>query len=328
VTNGHGGLTKCHEPRVARSKPSVYFSVFSKCVFTEFFWVNRHRAFSAIRDCHRRANEWHGACFINMTETTIQQRGRVGKANYETRSTAMFNFFRKARRSAKPASLRRHLNVNCLETREVPSTVELVGGNLLIQGNKLNNSISVDTDASNQVAIVYVDRIALGKFALKDMQSVQINGLGGNDKIVVSELIKLPTLINGGEGDDAMVAGSGPAILVGGAGNDALFGGVGRDILIGGDGSDSLKGGEGDDILIGGRFRFENSTEVLFAMQKTWNSDADYSKRVDALRYGMDVISVYYDGNVDYLEGGVGRDWFFAGPNTKIMDLGKTELVN
>jgi Ca2+-binding RTX toxin-like protein len=246
----------------------------------------------------------------------------------------MFGISRKARRSHK-ASQRNQLGVeNRLETRCLLSTASLVGSTLMITGTDKPDSIQVQSDKSGQVIFVSDEAGAFAKFGAKGVGMIQVQGLGGNDNIFVSDLIKLPTVINGGAGDDALVSGSGPAIMVGGDGNDLLFGGAGRDILIGGNGQDTLNGGDGDDILIGGRFRYEDSPNILFAMQKVWNSADGYKTRVETLRHGVDefpgmnFVSVYYDGNVDYLEGGAGMDLFMAGPNTKITDQIKREMVS
>jgi RTX calcium-binding nonapeptide repeat (4 copies) len=246
----------------------------------------------------------------------------------------MFKFFRKVQRAAKPASLRSRLTLNCLESREVPSTVALVGGNLMIQGTSVRDAISVQTNEVRSAIVIYDNGAAIGKFDLASVSRIQIHGMGGNDKIVISDQVKLPALVDGGAGDDSLVAGTGSTVLVGGAGNDLLVGGVSNDILIGGDGSDVLTGNSGEDVLIAGRHKFENDANFLLTMQKTWNSGENYATRVDQLRHGVDgfpgtsITYVYYDGSVDYLEGGAGTDWFVAGPNTKILDLSKGELVN
>ena len=81
-------------------------------------------------------------------------------------------------------------------------------------------------------------------------------------------------LIRGGDGDDKIYGGAGPAdyagglvvhnsygweeyhfnsdSLYGGDGNDMIFGGTGNDHLEGGDGDDELRGGDGNDRLGGG----------------------------------------------------------------------------
>ena len=59
-------------------------------------------------------------------------------------------------------------------------------------------------------------------------------------------------LFVGGSGMDEMYGGGDGDILDAGAGNDKLYGGAGYDLLIGGAGVDELHGGEGNDTLDGG----------------------------------------------------------------------------
>ena len=55
----------------------------------------------------------------------------------------MFNPFHKVRRSAKHATLRQRLGVSRLESREVPSTVALMGRDLIIDGTRGDDVIEV-----------------------------------------------------------------------------------------------------------------------------------------------------------------------------------------
>jgi autotransporter-associated beta strand protein len=114
----------------------------------------------------------------------------------------------------------------------------------------------------------------------------------GADHVFVDPLIRTPMLLNGGGGDDTIIAGSGQVTLLGGSGNDILTvapgptnfkvalqlleaidlgepsgipavrieGGPGNDRITGGPGNDILLGGEGDDEIDGGlgHFVFED----------------------------------------------------------------------
>ncbi|MCX7424011.1 MAG: cadherin domain-containing protein [Planctomycetia bacterium] len=83
-----------------------------------------------------------------------------------------------------------------------------------------------------------------------------LTGGGGND--VINATAYIGTLVlNGGDGNDVLQAGTGSNTLNGGAGadmltgntgNDSLIGGADNDILIGGVGNDTLAGGQGDDV--------------------------------------------------------------------------------
>jgi Ca2+-binding RTX toxin-like protein len=170
-------------------------------------------------------------------------------------------------------------------------------------------------------------------FGLGSFKRIVVYGFAGNDKLVVSEQVQVRTVLDGGMGDDSLVAGSGPTLALGGAGNDVLIGSDQRDILIGGDGADTLYGNGDDDILIGGRTFFDDQIPQLLAIQDTWNSGDPYKVRVEALWNGaIGLLAtgrafVTFDGNVDNLVGGMGTDWYFAGPDTKIRDLNPEEKL-
>lgn len=73
--------------------------------------------------------------------------------------------------------------------------------------------------------------------------SLQVNGLGGNDTINAAGLHAgvIAFTADGGDGND---------MLIGSAGNDTLIGGDGNDVLIGGPGQDNLDGGAGNNRVI------------------------------------------------------------------------------
>jgi hypothetical protein len=86
---------------------------------------------------------------------------------------------------------------------------------------------------------------------------IRVHANGGNDSVRVDESFGLfaattPTTIDGGSGNDTLVAGIGGVRLMGGAGNDVLFGGDGVDRLFGGDGADLIDGNKGADVAFGG----------------------------------------------------------------------------
>jgi len=245
----------------------------------------------------------------------------------------MFGILRKARRSNKGTTTQRaRLGIDRLETREVPSAAGLVGDTLVVKGTDAGESISVQVNdprfaGPTNSLVVYSDGAVIGKFAMTSVNRIEVHAGGGNDKITISDQIKLPTILDGGAGDDSLVAGSGSTVLVGGDGNDLLIGGPSRDVLIGGAGADSLSGNGGDDMLVAGQTKYENNTSSLLTFQKIWNGSDSYESRVDTLRQ-MGVTYVSDDGSVDHLAGGDGRDWFIGGKNMILSDLDRIEFVN
>jgi Ca2+-binding RTX toxin-like protein len=173
---------------------------------------------------------------------------------------------------------------------------------------------------------------SIGTFDFASFKRIEIRGYSGDDKIVVSDQIKTPVLLDGGLGNDALMSGAGSSILNGGDGADFLAGGDNRDILIGGDGSDTVRGNGGEDIVIAGRTAIDNDSAALFSLQSTWNSSDPFEIRVKSIYSNASttkssITNVSYDGSVDFLEGGAGFDWFFAGPRTRMVDFSTGDFL-
>jgi hypothetical protein len=94
-------------------------------------------------------------------------------------------------------------------------------------------------------------------------------------------------------------------------------------------------GSVGDDILIGGLTAFDDaasnpdSEAALPAILTEWSSAQDYLTWVNSLVNGggrngsytlTAGVTVYDDGGVDVLDGGPGRDLFFAGLEDMVKD--------
>lgn len=84
-------------------------------------------------------------------------------------------------------------------------------------------------------------------------ETVTVNGLGGNDLIVMDPGVTTWTAaFFGGAGNDTLIGAGLNDFLDGGDGNDDLLGGAGNDMLLGDDGNDDLDGGAGSDTMVGG----------------------------------------------------------------------------
>jgi Ca2+-binding RTX toxin-like protein len=90
---------------------------------------------------------------------------------------------------------------------------------------------------------VKFDRTNLGPFTLDiaTSETFEINGLGGDDTLLVKAGVPMSVLARGDEGNDT---------LTGAEEQDTFFGGVGNDTLNGGGGNDLLDGQDGDDTLL------------------------------------------------------------------------------
>jgi Ca2+-binding RTX toxin-like protein len=84
--------------------------------------------------------------------------------------------------------------------------------------------------------------------------SLQINGLGGNDTINASTLSAgvIGLTLNGGDGDDVLTGSAGNDLINGGRGNDLALMGAGNDTFVWnpGDGSDTVEGQSGFDTML------------------------------------------------------------------------------
>jgi Ca2+-binding RTX toxin-like protein len=125
----------------------------------------------------------------------------------------------------------------------------------------------------------------------------------------------MPVFIDGGAGNDYIVAGPGNDKATGGDGDDLILGGSGNDTIKGGDGDDgrdNLKGDKGEDIVMGDVVTLDN--DALGEVHAVWTSIADYTARVETLRDGLlqPNATVLPDDDEDTLRGGSGRDVFSA----------------
>ena len=125
-------------------------------------------------------------------------------------------------------------------------------------------------------------------FKAADFDSILILLGDGNDEAKIDNKITKPVLMNGGAGNDHLMAGGGATTLLGGEGKDLLIGGPGNDVLMGGDGNDVIFGGSGNDLLDGG-----NGNDLLIGGS----------------------------GN-DILKGGPGNDILIGGPGNDTLDGG------
>jgi Ca2+-binding RTX toxin-like protein len=86
---------------------------------------------------------------------------------------------------------------------------------------------------------------------LQGVESVTVNGEGGDDTVGAAAFSGR-LVLDGGGGADDLRGGSGRDLLLGKGGEDKLRGGPGNDLLDGGGDADELHGGDGDDQLRGG----------------------------------------------------------------------------
>lgn len=171
---------------------------------------------------------------------------------------------------------------------------------------------------------------------------VIVYGQAGDDLISTQMLVGLSAILEGGDGNDILVAGGGNDILRGDAGHDVLFGGAGddqifgdagNDLIFGGAGADSLWGGSGEDLIASGLSTFDLDSSATFAIRDEWLSDRDYANRVANLSgtgsglrangntYLLPGATVFNDNAVDQVVGEDDQDWLILDPATDLSDI-------
>ena len=140
-------------------------------------------------------------------------------------------------------------------------------------------------------ARVKFDRVNLVPFTLDiaTSESFDINGLGGDDTLLVKPGVPMAVQADGGDGNDTMTGGDEQDTFFGGLGNDTLTGGGANDLLDGQDGDDKLLARDGfGDLVRGG----------------AGTDSAEIDKKIDIVVDVEKVDTKKYDGYKVDIEGG------------------------
>jgi Ca2+-binding RTX toxin-like protein len=200
-------------------------------------------------------------------------------------------------------------------------TANLVGNQLQVFGDGADDTITVRLLAGDITQVEVLDGVVVrGTFARADFASILVQGNGGADTILVSDVNGVftdteVTILDGGDGNDSITGGAGGETLSGGDGNDILTGLGGADTLIGGPANDTLTGGPGIDPHFGG-----DGDDTMI-----WNP-GDGSEPVDG-EAGVDTFIFNGGATIDtmtYTANGQ-RVTFFRNPGNITMDIGTTE---
>ena len=135
-------------------------------------------------------------------------------------------------------------------TKVLIEGVDLVDGTLNIVGTDKADLIKIITNRSNGEVLLYMNHKFEGAFDVT--KGINIEGRGGNDRIILWPDVRPAATINGGAGDDLIKGGKGDDVIHGGAGNDHIVGRRGNDMLFGDEGSNRIRGGGGADVIVGG----------------------------------------------------------------------------
>ena len=172
--------------------------------------------------------------------------------------------------------------------------------------------------------------VGFGTLTLSAVETANLSGGNAANRLDAAAFTLGAVTLQGGNGNDELIGGSGNDVLMGAAGNDSLSGGSGRDLLIGGTGKDTLGGDAGDDILIGGTSSHGGNIAALTAIMAEWTSANDYATRVAFLLNGggvngttkLNSTTVQNDSSAaDTLASGADIDWFFQSSADVLIDF-------
>ncbi|BAY78900.1 hypothetical protein NIES25_53790 (plasmid) [Nostoc linckia NIES-25] len=202
----------------------------------------------------------------------------------------------------------------------------IIGGNGIdtLQLDRSGNTITTNFTVTYTNASVFA---VLNDVTFKDIESINFISGSGNDVLNFSATTR-QDIIEGGDGNDNIITGSGKDRIYGDTGNDTvsgqaendlIFGGVGNDSLSGDGGSDGLYAGEGDDYLKGGSGNDRDTllyTEYVFI-------DSNGNFIIDP----GELIPINYfaglrgeEGN-DTLDPGLGADYVDGGTETDLLKV-------
>lgn len=195
--------------------------------------------------------------------------------------------------------------IESLESRQMLSSVALVDGALLVQG---------DTDRPNVINVTIDKKTTIvmngKKFVLGEVPSGKIGIIGGQKNDTIAFLATKRSGLTGGiglcgwDGDDFISAVSTQARV-------DLNGGYGNDTMIGGNGNDWLQGDQGQNVMVG------NNGDDTFTMQESGN--VVFGGPGDDTMFAG-VFSGDAGGNT--LLGGAGNDRFWVGDSDSNVVFG------
>ena len=178
----------------------------------------------------------------------------------------------------------------------------LVNGVLKIVGTNGHDELQINK-VGNQYQLVgcFLTPTVI-RFTISQVQSIEIDMLGGNDHVNIVDSVTVPVTVRGGDGHDKINGGGGHDLIFGGAGNDDLAGDEGNDTIYGGDGDDELEGDDGNDLLFGeaGQDELEgdNGNDILSG--GSGNDELEGDAGLDLLIGGLgaDILKGDSDGDI------------------------------
>lgn len=225
--------------------------------------------------------------------------------------------------------------------------VRLEGGKALVNADgkwfeaKLQQAAGyrINGDEAQAVTVVGNDKENVILVEAADDEShwkVTVDGGAGDDAEGIADphhAVEPNSRLEGGAGNDTLVATAHGCVYAGEAGDDRLFGSDGQDWLDGGEGNDHLEGGAGNDVLEGGIgddfLLGEGGDDTAIGgagkdkLEGGDGSDSLYGDAYEGAPYDGFFEEVAYDAeaiadsageeNADIIEGGAGDDHLYGG---------------
>jgi Ca2+-binding RTX toxin-like protein len=129
---------------------------------------------------------------------------------------------------------------------------------VVVDGSALGDLLTIQQHPGR----LRLDRLNFDPYSLSiaGSESLHVNGLGGDDELVIGDVTTVAVTLAGGPGNDALVGGPGADTRLGGTGNDLVIGAGGTDLLSGDEGDDEVEaldggadiahGGDGNDTVV------------------------------------------------------------------------------
>ena len=190
-------------------------------------------------------------------------------------------------------------------------------GTLFITGTENADTFAVTTSGSN---LVVTKNGTATSYPLGDYARIYIDALGGNDSVTTDSSVTLAMRIDGGDGNDNLLAGSG---------DDHIDAGAGNDTLTGMDGDDTLDGGGGTDVA---EYNI-TGTDAVHATVNTGTeagedgfAATDTFAGIENLSGGPANDTLYGDDNANKLWGNAGDDSLIGGAGNDTYVFSGTDL--
>jgi Ca2+-binding RTX toxin-like protein len=183
-----------------------------------------------------------------------------------------------------------------------PIKAKLKRGVLTVKGTKASEKIALRLQAGQAGTLqvdVGDDGTADFSFGRADVATIAVDAAAGDDLVRIDQsngafTDAIPTTIDGGDGDDNLLGGSGAETLLGGDGNDFADGNGGADAAFMGAGDDTFQWdpGDGSDVVEG-----QVGNDTMLFNGANVNEHIDLSANGNRLRFFRNVASITMDTN-------------------------------